>query len=192
MADGFPQTTGRFINIPRVSGDWFAPLATGQFNDFNLPTGILNVGPWVADSTFTLAAIGVDVQAVGGVGCTFRPTIYNDIGGFPGALLLDAGPGINANVVAVGSITGLVLPISSGTTYWIGGVVQGGTSNPLIRCIQPAFEVLPGFKLSNGVIPASFQGLVSYNMVGIAGAAPNPFLSTTTGNAQPRLLFQVR
>jgi hypothetical protein len=147
-----------------------AASSTGTTNAMG--NGILRVLPWLADSTFTLGGIGIDVTAIGNSGCTIRPVIYANNNGIPTTLLLDAGP-LAADAVAM-PIASVSLPIVAGTLYWLGAILQGAaTTQPTTRI--PSGHTYPiSARAGSSIVGTAAP--VGYAAAGYAsGAAPNPY-----------------
>lgn len=187
-----PGAGSRSTTIQRASGDWFIPVGSETSSTVAfLSNNTIRVLPWLADSSFTLSAIGTEVTVAGDAGCTMRPVIYSDSNGTPNALLLDAGPSLAGDAVAFPIVSGLSLPINAGVMYWIGAILQGAPSvSPTVR--YPNIHTYPFTVRYGNTAPVGSSTPVGYAVGGISGAAPATYpLPVALGNFGYRLWFKV-
>lgn len=161
--------------VVRASGDWFFPYGQSTASTMGPITSQLYTFPWIADSTFTLAAIQVDVTA-GAAGSLIHVCVYDDGGGRPNNLLVDVG-GLSGAAVGQPVASGLSVPIVAGKTYWFGICPQ--VAGPTMRgagtlIVTPALR-LPSSPAAPGATAGGFFG---YGLASQAGAMPNPFPAT--------------
>ncbi len=122
----------------RRSGRWYGGRIVTGVSDSStaVTTGNLYASPYYTGAAETLNSIGIDVLAAGPGGSTARLGIYNDSGGVPGTLLLDAG------AVSVATTGPKPLTISqvlaAGSSYWLivsfsaSCNVRGGFATPFL------------------------------------------------------------
>jgi hypothetical protein len=177
--------------VTRASGDWFYPLGQSLSNTVVTAPGTLYANPWQADSTFTLAAIQHTVSAAGSPGNLIRVGIYADSGGYPAARLYDSGPIMAGDVIANPVVSGINLPITAGTMYWLATATQAGATGATLRNIQNT-TIPMALPIANGAAPAARTiPVTGYNAIIADGALPNPFpAGQQAANMGPRMTFQ--
>jgi hypothetical protein len=108
----------------------------------DLPNARLGLCPLFVPSAVTITAVALEVTAAAApLGATLHPAIYADDAGWPGALLLDAGP-VAADSTGVKEVAGLALAVDAGTWLWVGALALGATTTaPTVRRIA---ETTPG------------------------------------------------
>lgn len=151
--------------------------------------GVLALAPLDVDRVCLLKALVADIATVGTAGAVLRLAIYADdgTGGFPGALVADAGT-IDATVAGAATLTLTTpIPLPPGR-YWIGGASQGApTTAPVIRCVSSTGAI---------VMPSTTASVTTLNLAaaqnGVTGAAPASF-TTAIGftSTVPRVLAQL-
>lgn len=141
-----------------------------------LTNGTLRVHQWKVPNAVTLTRIGAEVTTVGDAACTVRLGIYADAGGYPGALMVDAGT-IAGDAVAVAEKT-ISTALAPGL-YWIGAVAQGvATTGPTMRCTSTqAFGTNVGAFTS---IPGANGSTLGYTISSVTGALPSTFTAGGT------------
>lgn len=173
------------------SGRYYFPasqISTATSN--TLANGTLRLTPWFVERAVTIDRIGGEITVIGDVGSKLRLGIYaDDGGGYPGALLLDAGQ------IAGDSATVQELTVSQTLQpglYWIGAAVQAvTTTQPTVRTIVSSW-LPPALLIFGTSAPAAAATSVGHSMGGVTGALPANF--TTTANtigSVPRLFFRV-
>jgi hypothetical protein len=164
------------VNISRASGDWFFPVGQATPATVAMNPNQMFLVPWMADSSFTLAGIELDVTVAAAAGGQARAVVYADSGGgYPGNLLLDTGLVFPVDAVGLPSVTGLSLALAAGKIYWIGAVGQGYTgTNPTVRhCGACEFPI--ALRYANGAAPGSrTSAIAGLQITGVTGAPPNP------------------
>lgn len=141
----------------------------------------LRLHPYVVPSTLSIAKLGLSVTGAGGAGSVIRLGIYADNGsGYPGALVLDAGAGIDGTSATVQEITLENAQVLDAGLYWFGGVGQVGTAATVRTFATPG---------NNSPMPMSYgtsaptTALTAGGYVqqsGASGALPATFTSTVT------------
>lgn len=138
--------------------------------------------------TVTLDRIGCDVTTVGSAGAVIRLGIYADGGGYPDALILDAGTldatstgGTNIREITISQTLNMGL-------YWLAFVIQGGaTTRPTVRRYHN--------KSAFGEIAQTDNnfnwGKNSYVQSSVTGALPSNWTSTTTDSDTPMISVRV-
>lgn len=121
------------IGIPYKVGTalyYFPQAGSGTSTDATLGFGTVRVVPVFVPRTLTITRIGAEVTSGGTAGNTFRIGIWNDNNGQPGTLNQDCGT-IDAASATVQEIT-VNFQLTPGI-YWVGGAVQGATTQPTMR-----------------------------------------------------------
>lgn len=136
-----------------------------------LGVGVLKATAFYVPRPVRLDRIGAEITGIGDVGSLLRLGIYADdaAGGYPGALVLDAGT-IDGASVAVQEIA-IDLVLTPGV-YWAAAVVQAvAAAQPNVRTIGTHAFPLTG---SSTILTAAQLG-TGYSMAGVAGALPAAF-----------------
>lgn len=152
-----------------------------------LGSGTLRVTPMLLRAAVTLTRLAAEVTVAGEVGALVRLGIWADNGnGYPGALVVDAGP-IAGDVVAVAELTiNSVLPAG---IYWFGAAVQAApTTQPTVRTVDIDLTPPVPLPISTSLPSAGATG-VGLSATGVTGAfaASFPAGATVTVTA-PRLI----
>lgn len=138
--------------------------------------------PMSIPAAVTLDRIEVEVTTAAAL-TTIRMGIYNDDGGTPGTLLLDAGT-VDSSTTGRKSIT-ISQSINAGI-YWLASVAQGGT--PTVRASNgPSMLNMPS---ANGAGQGNVPSLAF--VAGVSGALPDPFGFNVAATAFSGMLLAVR
>lgn len=153
-----------FDLMPHQSGQYYAPLFAASSNT-SMAKDQLRVMPFWVPRRTTFERHGVNCTGVASSG--FRPGVYRDSSGLPGALVSDGG------VLATTS-TGFVEATISITLdrgwYWVGGA--GQTANPTLQAISGNGNIVGRQLPGNGAAPAPSG---CYYKTGVTGALPDPY-----------------
>lgn len=169
-----------------IVGAWYFSATSGSASA-TLGNNNLRMQPFVVKKTTKIDRLSIPVSVAGQSGSVVRLGIYTDTGsGYPGNLVVDSGP-LAGDVVATPQAT-VDVTLTPGI-YWIGGVVQGGsTTQPTIisATASPPFPIQP-----SGVPPSQTGTVCGYTM-SVTGALPATFSTTiSTVGAAPRVSFRV-
>jgi hypothetical protein len=172
--------------IKTGSNFYYAPAANANTQTYALGS-LVAYAAWFP-SGVTLNRICCEVTSAGGAGNTARLGIYRDAGGYPGALLLDAGT-VATDTGTNREIT-IAQQISTSGLYWLAYVSQGGTA-ATVRGVTFSASAFMYCYFTTTPPPNTVQG--GYIVTGVAGALPDPFGTpplTVNGDA-PRVYVRV-
>lgn len=167
---------------------YFTSSPSGGSTSSTLGNGLLRLTPFLVPNACRISRIGGDVSAAGEAGSKLRLGIYADDGtGYPGQLVLDAGP-IAGDSATVQEIT--VNQALAAGVYWIGGVVQSATtSQPTVRIQSGWHSPIP---MRSPSLPTASAGVSGFSQASVTGALPPVFTSSvTTAGAAPRVFIKV-
>lgn len=173
-----------------VTGNYyFTASPSAVSTSATLGNGSLRLAPWVVPNAVTVVRVGTDIATAGEAGSKFRIGIYADNGGgYPGALVVDAGQ-INGD-----SNTAQELTVSTALTaglYWIGGAVQSApTTQPAVRIASSNVALIA---VTTGTsMPAAAAATSGFLQTSVSGALPDPFTATpAAANLVPRIFVKV-
>lgn len=175
----------------RASGDWFFPYGAWVSSTMTPGADQVYAQPWLADSSFTLAAIQLDVTA-GQAGTTVGLGLYADNGGRPGALVIDGGTVSGAAIAQPVAILTPAPAIVAGTVYWLAVCAHGATPPTVRSCGTNSVTQPVGIRVANPGPPGAQAGsIMGFVQTGVTGALPNPFTGTTFANNSIRVGLQV-
>lgn len=130
----FPSHSGTYANAVGRSetGIWFPAPPFGEKDlTFGPNNEELNFAPLWLHKGGTLTGIACRIASAGETDSVIRLGAYEDNGGVPGALILDAGT-VAADTTGTKTITGLSATLPA-DLVWLCGVVQGGpTTVPVV------------------------------------------------------------
>lgn len=198
-ADVLPYDARYLAPSAYLSGNYYyCSSPTDTFTSSGLGNNVVRTSAWLVNAQFTLAALFAEFTAAGAAASLLRLGIWNDNAGVPGTLLLDAGSVStgtgNAGTVATGgtpgvyAITGLSTVVAPGL-YWVGGVLQGATSQPTIRTVGEAVQ-FPGGPLGTSLPGANDTG-GGFGWAGVTGALTTAAGPGEIGVSAPRVGFKV-
>lgn len=194
--DAFVQAAVASVRdaAPAISGAVYRTVSANP-----TVTNVVNVlnkayGRRIALSAGTLDRIMVEHAATTGAGETMRLGIYNDSGGRPGSLLLDAGTVDLSTATALKSIT--IAQVLTSGFYWLVAVHQGGAATALVRTFGNNAGNAPALDIGGSaswvqVDTAAFNQLHANVMTvatatsGFSSALPTPFGTATMSYASP-------
>ena len=152
-----------------------------------LGVGVVRVTPMAIQRSVSLVRIGAEVTSAGDAGSTVRLGIWSDLGGYPGALVLDAGT-ISGDSATVQEIT-ITLTLRPGM-YWVGAAVQGvTTTQPTIRSLSsPASS--GHVPLTTGTLPAANAvPNIGYSQTSVPGAFSAAFTTSKSATGTAARIF---
>jgi hypothetical protein len=181
---GSAPAAGQYLAPYMRAGLYYA--TAGTTTTTSPPNQSLRVTPLYVPRALTLDRIGLDVTTAGQAGAVIRLGIYADDGGYPGALVLDAGT-IAGDAVATPEIT-IAQALAIGV-YWLGACVQNAaTTQPTVRALAGGQLVFPA---STGTAAANTSG-AGFQQTNVAGALPATFTATPSGGITcPRVVVRV-
>lgn len=148
----------------------------------------LRVTPWVVVEEVDIDRLLVEHTVAGDAGTEFRAGVYADDGnGKPATLLLDAGTVSMSGSAAVQQIA-VDLTLQRGI-YWVGGALQGGSSQPTVRTVNAA--TLPPMILPATSITALSTQPYGWVATGHSGVLPSSATWTSSAGAVAKLGFRV-
>ena len=186
---GATGATGPTGATGAVGGDVFLPFRSGFYystpitskGSASYSAGDLHATPIYIGKATTFNQIAMHCTGVGGTNA--RLGIYNDGGGFPSTLLVDAG---SVATTATGDQTITISQILGPGVYWLAIAMQGGSGTFTV-------STSPGFDI--GYIGQSSIGTVApigYSQGGITGALPSPWGATLTEITNNAMLAFIR
>jgi hypothetical protein len=133
----------------------------------------------------TLDRIGIWVAVAGSAGALVRLGIYAYNGGFPGALLLDAG---TVDVTSIGFKSATISLAVTAGFYFAGAVQQGA---PTTRAGLDGLANNVPQRGATVATPFSGSNPGGYGQTSVPGALPNPFAGIeATNSSQPRIYLR--
>ena len=172
--------------LPMVAGRYyFTPNATSTSTSNTSGNTNLRLVPHYIPNPITITRIGIEVTAIGDAGSKYRLGIYEDGGGRPARLVIDAGQ-INGDSATIQELT-ISVTIGPGW-YWFGGVVQSApTTQPTIRVGTPVLTIADVGSAIPGVSATGIGSLQS----GVSGALPATFTFTSGSGQCPRIFIKL-
>lgn len=167
-------------------GEWHAPGATFG-TSATLGFGTLRVAAYYISQACTVAQAAAEITAAGTAGNVLRLGIYADSGGKPGALVADWGTIAADAVAGFAKVTGLSTALAPGL-YWVGGVVQGATTQPTVRTIASS-QYAGSLGSADPAIGTVFGA--GWFVTGVTGALPGSFGAAAATGAAPRVHFKL-
>lgn len=160
-----------YSSMPHRSGGYYAPLHSGATSTVVAKDQLKVMPFWVPErTTYTRHGIGCTAVA----SSEFRPGIYRNSNGLPGALVSDGG---TLSCAATAFVEATISVTLDRGWYWIGGA--GQVVNPNISTISGSGNVVgqqvPG-------VGSPMGAAMSYYLLSVSGALPDPF-GTPTGTA---------
>lgn len=172
-----------------VSGRYYRMPNCNLTSSGSLTTNLLRVVPAFVPNTITVAKIGAEITVVGDAGSKLRLGIYDDNGGRPGSLVLDAGQ-IDGDSATVQEITDGVTVLYGGRWYWFGGVVQSvSVTQPTVRITNNIFADVPTDYGTAAPVAGSIS--VCWSQGSVSGALGATFIHAATGGAAPSVFIKV-
>lgn len=172
-----------------VSGqNYLALTSQGTTTSNSLGINTLRVGPWAVCAPLSISVLWCDYSAAGDAGSTFRIGIWaaDLAGGLPGTLVYDAGTVSVAGTPGAAEVAvSPSLSLQPGM-YFIGGALQGGSSQATMRTVN--YAVGQGGPL--GTSSVANAGQFGFTKGSISGAFSNLSSPTYTSNV-PRIGFKV-
>jgi hypothetical protein len=145
----------------------------------------LNLVPVEVPLDCTLDRIGIWVAVAGSAGAVLRLGLYAYNGGFPGALLVDAGT-VDGTTVGFKAAT-ISLPVTAG--FYFAGVAQQGA--PTTRAGLDGLANNVAQRGATVATPFSGSNAAGYGQTLVSGALPNPFAGTeATNSGLPRIYLR--
>lgn len=173
---------------PLASATYYYPVSqVSQGVSAGLGVGTLRLAPFVAPASFTVVRLGMTVTAAGDATAVFRPGIYADNGGKPGALVVDGGA-VACNAIAVNEVT-VSVPLTAGSLYWIGGVLTVAVTQPTIETISTGPGAAVWMAMGTTKPTAGTTG-VGYSMGGVTTTLPSTFTVANAAGATPRIFIR--
>lgn len=148
---------------------WYGPISFGSASNGTKVSvqAQMEAYPFVVNQSTTFDRIGINCSGAGTAGAVVRLGIYNNSGGLPTTLVLDAG---TIDATGTGDKTITISQVLAAGIYWLAACTQGNPgTTPTLRVLQSnAFPLLgaagPVFSANNGV-----------QIAAITGALPSPF-----------------
>jgi hypothetical protein len=200
-SDG-PETTGpNFYTPGYISGQYYFCNSMSQATTIATPTlNRVRVSPFIVSAPLTISKLFAEFTVAGDAACILRLGVWRDDGqGRPGVLLFEAGSislgSGNAGTVATGGTPGVYeIPVSQTILpgmYWVGGVPQGGATQPTLRAVNFFQGMAPTFTPVGTSLPAANYLGGGFYLDGVSGAlgslaGVSPGLTTA-----PRIGFKV-
>jgi len=175
------------------TGDWVSPLGGlqelaqwGGSTTFGPDTNEVYVLPWLADVSFAVSAVLVDVGTTGVGTGEFAPVIYEDNDGAPGSLLWSGLVDVTTTRETK-TVSDVDVAITAGRIYWFGGF----SSSPVWMNILgvPRLSVFWPFAMSFPDMPPAYVN--SIRTAGGVTDPPDPFGPWAASQTiSPRLYLQ--
>lgn len=150
------------------------PQFTTTLASVALTGNLLTAVPFLLNQSTTVTKLGCMLWGNGSTGAVIRLGLYADAGGYPGALIIDAGT-IDATTGATSIKTltlGSAQTLAAGT-YWAALVAQGSPTT------QPS--VIQNTCISSMISAASAPaGIGGYSTASVTGALPTTFTAGGT------------
>jgi pimeloyl-ACP methyl ester carboxylesterase len=156
-----------------ISGRWYAAAGPTADNQV-LTAGRIGCEQFVLAKRTTFQAIGTYIQTVGAAGSLLRLGVYNDAGGCPGSVALDAGTVSGTAGTGLASIA-TTFTLAPGI-YWLAVYVQGGVTSPqcpgyIGNLIMPGVPVDPSVGLLKQGVGLTASGQPATGALPVLGAA---------------------
>ena len=166
---------------------WYLPLGSTSTTTGTVTIDRMFCMPWRVPNTISIDRIGCEITSTGGAGSVVRLGVYRDDNGLPGALVVDAGAGVNGTSATVQSITISATELVRGN-YWLAVAAQVGTT-PTFRMAS----VGPDYQIPMTSAPTANQLPGCVYQASVSGAFPATFGTPVVASiqAQPRIHIRV-
>jgi len=167
-----PWAKGRFYGLP--PGATLEPLLT--------VTGTLYAYPIYIPNPISVATLNLNVST-GQTGGAAHLGIYQDAGGYPGALVYDSGA-VSAVSTAVATATPATPPVLTPGWYWIASIFTASSTFPSVEAVKTLYTGTIsnelGYDTAAHALAASGEAVTGISVAGTYGALPAIFPASAT------------